>query len=278
MGIIDFRLRPLIDGYCAMVRQGTTDKFLTALHCPVPLSVQELSIERLLEEMDAAGIDMAVIPGRQSPSTYVDNRDLCRLSEQYPKRFIPFPLFDPLRPKESMREIQELVLDGPAAGVTIEPGFGNTLRFDDPAYFPLYRFLEERSIPLMLTFSGSITPIIDATLPSRLDLVAKTHPGLNIVVGHGGWPWGKELICMAFFRHNIYLAPDLYAMDAVPGCEDYRLAAAGMLQDRFLFGSSYPLVPVQQAVDNVKGWNLSQECEDKIFHHTAAALLGWKKI
>ena len=167
-------------------------------------------------------------------------------------------------------------MDGPGGGVTIEPGFGNTLRFDDPGYFPLYRWLEDNGIPLMLTFSGSITPTIDCTLPGRLDLAAQTHPNLKIVVGHAGWPWSKELICMGFFRRNIYLAPDLYSMASVPGSEDYRLAAAGMLQDRFLFGSSYPLVPLGEAVDNVRAWKLDPACEQRVLHDTAAELLSWK--
>lgn len=276
MGIIDFRMRPLYGGYLSMAEAGTTDKFLTGLRCQITPSIRECSIELLVKEMDEAGIEKAVIPGRQSPGTFVDNQELCDLAMQWPGRFIPFPLYDPLRPKESLEEVRRILMDGPGGGVTIEPGFGNTLRFDDPGYFPLYRWLEDNGIPLMLTFSGSITPTIDCTLPGRLDLVAQTHPNLKIVVGHAGWPWSKELICMGFFRRNIYLAPDLYSMASVPGSEDYRLAAAGMLQDRFLFGSSYPLVPLGEAVDNVRAWKLDPACEQRVLHDTAAELLSWK--
>ena len=81
---------------------------------------------------------------------------------------------------------------------------------------------------------------------------------------------------MGFFRRNIYLAPDLYSMASVPGSEDYRLAAAGMLQDRFLFGSSYPLVPLGEAVDNVRAWKLDPACEQRVLHDTVAELLSWK--
>ena len=276
MGIIDFRMRPLYDGYLAMARRGTTDKFLTALRCEASPSIREQSLELLVQEMDELGIDAAVVPGRQEPNTFISNQALCSLAERWPGRFIPFPLYDPLHSQQSLAEVQEILLHGPGGGVTIEPGFGNTLRFDDPGYFPLYRWLEERGIPLMLTFSGSITPTIDSSLPGRLDLVARTHPGLPIVVGHGGWPWAGELVCMGFFRRNIYLAPDLYSMPAVPGNDAYRLAAGGMLHDRFLFGSSYPLVPLRDAVENVRSWNLPARIEQAVLHDTAAALLSWK--
>lgn len=276
MGIIDFRMRPLFDGYLSMVQRGITGKFLRGLQCQPSRSIQESSLCLLLKEMDQSGIEAAVVPGRQSAATYVNNHALCRLAQRWPGRFIPFPLYDPLQEEKSLAEVAEMVLYGPGGGVTIEPGFGNTLRFDSKAYHPLYQFLEERGIPLMVTFSGSITPTMDNTLPRRLDWVATTYPGLKVVVGHGGWPWGKELVCMGFFRQNVYLAPDLYSMASVPGSDDYRLAAAGMLQDRFLFGSSYPLVPVQAAIDNVKAWNLGPLREKKIFHDTAAELLSWK--
>ena len=276
MGIIDFRMHPLFEGYLAMAERGITDKFLAGLRCSPSRSIKERSVELLVEEMDRAGVEKAVVPGRQSPSTYLDNEALCRLARRWPERFIPFPLYDPLRSEESLQEVSGMVLDGPGGGVAIEPGFGNTLRFDDIEYFPLYSFLEKQGIPLMMTFSGSITPTLDCTLPGRLDVVARNYPELKIVVGHGGWPWVRELVCMAFFRRNIYLLPDLYSMASVPGGDDYRLAAAGMLQDRFLFGSSYPLVPLEEAVANVKAWNLPPQCENMIFHDTAAQLLSWK--
>ena len=132
MGIIDFRMRPLYGGYLSMAEAGTTDKFLTGLRCQITPSIRECSIELLVKEMDEAGIEKAVIPGRQSPGTFVDNQELCDLAKQWPGRFIPFPLYDPLRPKESLEEVRRILMDGPGGGVTIEPGFGNTLRFDDP--------------------------------------------------------------------------------------------------------------------------------------------------
>ena len=67
MGIIDFRMRPLYGGYLSMAEAGTTDKFLTGLRCQITPSIRECSIELLVKEMDEAGIEKAVIPGRQSP-------------------------------------------------------------------------------------------------------------------------------------------------------------------------------------------------------------------
>ncbi|RAZ93232.1 amidohydrolase, partial [Klebsiella oxytoca] len=64
MKCIDFRIRPLVDGYRAMVANKTTEKFLNAFRCSPPASVKEQSVELLLREMDEAGVDLAVVPGR----------------------------------------------------------------------------------------------------------------------------------------------------------------------------------------------------------------------
>lgn len=183
MGIVDFRVRPLVSGYCNLRDNGTVDKFLTAFRQETPLSVSTGSIEDLLREMDASGIELSVVPGRQSPRTFVPNEELMKLADRYPGRFEIFPLFNPAFPEESLKEIKDLVISGPCKGVSIEPGFGNTLLFDSQAYMPLYALLNEYSVPLMATFSGSITPTMDASLPGRFQAVAKQFPNIPMIGG-----------------------------------------------------------------------------------------------
>lgn len=272
MGIIDFRVRPLHGGYRAMAQNGTADRFLRAFRCEKPESVVKQSVELLLREMDEAGVELAVVPGRQSAATFVSNGELMELMERYPGRFSVFPLFDPLRPVESLEEIKSLTVHGPCRGVSIEPGFGNTLLFDAEEYQCLYAFLEEAGLPLLTTFSGSITPVIDCTLPGRFHAMARRYPAMNMIAGHGGWPWFRELCSMAFFTNNIYLVPDLYSMHC-PGEEDVRAAANYMLRDRILFGSSYPLLPVKDAVENARSWDLLPDAQALFFRENAAGLL-----
>lgn len=272
MEIIDFRVRPLYKGYCAMAERKTTDKFLQGLGLKASPSITERSLAMLVREMDEAGVDLAVVPGRQSAGTSISNEELFEIADLYPDRFLIFPLYDPLKAEDSLKEIRRLVVHGAGRGVTIEPGFGNTLRFDDPAYEPLYQLMEAYQLPVMATFSGSITTVFDQSLPERFHRVAKAHPNLPLIAGHGGWPWIRELTCMAFFTDNIYLAPDLYALHC-PGSWDYREAANYMLQERCLFGSSYPLVPIHEAVNAAKGWKLRPDAQALYFYKNAERLL-----
>lgn len=277
MSVIDFRMRPLYKGYCSFVQNGTTKKFLNALHYQESPSIEQRSVELLIEEMDDAGIDLAVIPGRQTQNTFISNEELFELKEKYPGYFEIFPLYNPDHAVESLKEIRTLVEHGLIRGVSTEPGFGNRLRFDDEAYKPLYELLNHHELIWMTTFSGSITPVFDMSLPERFHSVAKAYPNMKAVAGHGGWPWVREMISIAFFTPNVYLAPDLYA-NRCPGETDYIIAAGGMLKDQFLFGSSYPLVPVREAVNHVKGWGLDPDTERNVLCHNAAEILGIREM
>lgn len=272
MKCIDFRIRPLVDGYRAMVENKTTETFLNAFRCSMPASVREQSVELLLREMDEAGVDLAVVPGRQSGKTCVSNEALVQLMEQYPERFSVFPLYNPEKPRESLQEIIDLTKGGPCLGVCIEPGFGNSLRFDSEEYQPLYEYMNQYHLPLLTTFSGSITPVLDASLPGRFQAMAKQYPNVTMIAGHGGWPWFREMCCAAFFTPNIFLLPDLYSMHC-PGEEDVRLAANYMLRERMLFGSSYPLLPVKEAVEHVKSWELFADAQELFLYKNAENIL-----
>jgi len=37
-----------------------------------------------------------------------------------------------------------------------------------------------------------------------LDEVALDFPGLTLIGSHGGWPWGNELVAMAWKHPNVY--------------------------------------------------------------------------
>ena len=273
MKCIDFRVRPLVDGYRAMVKNKTTETFLKAFRCSSPASIQEQSIELLLREMDEAGVDLAVVPGRQSRVTNVSNEALVRLAEHYPERFAVFPLFNPEKPQESLQEIVELTQGGSCLGVSIEPGFGNALRFDAAQYQLLYEYMNEYHLPLLTTCCGSNTPVLDASLPGCFQAMAKQYPNMTMIAGHGGWPWFREMCFVAFFTPNVFLLPDLYSMHC-PGEEDVRLAANYMLREKMLFGSSYPLLPVGEAVKHVKGWELFADAQELFLYKNADNILN----
>lgn len=275
---IDFRVRPPFGHYLKFYED------LDDLECSsyghtgthIPPSVREKSVDLLLQEMDAAGIDLAVVPGRDAFG--VTYEELLELDRLYPGRFILFPSVDPLSGQGALDEVRRTVLEGKGRGIAIESGFSPETYFtaDDKRLFPLYAMLEEHHIPLMINYSAHAMKgaPFDPEAPRRLDIAARRFPGLTFIAAHGGWPWTKECIALAMVDQNVYLLPDAYGTIA-PGAEDYAKAAKKLAKGKILFGSAHPLAPTQAAAEYVdRIWDLDEETKHEVFYAVAAQILG----
>ncbi|MCD8026218.1 MAG: amidohydrolase family protein [Clostridiales bacterium] len=126
----------------------------------------------------------------------------------------------------------------------------------------------------MLTYSSFALPYLDVLSPQRLDRVARKFSNLKIIVAHGGWPWVRESISLALVLPNVYLIPDIYGTNG-PGAQDYITAANTVLSDKIVYGSSYPILHLEDSVDFVKEkWDLTEENEEKVLYKNAAQILG----
>lgn len=274
---IDFRVRPPFGHYLKFYEdQEDLEQSAyghTGTHAPA--SVREKSVELLIQEMDAAGIGIAVVPGRDEFG--VTYEELLELSHQYPGRFILFPSVNPLDGQKALDEVRRTVLEGEGQGIAIESGFSPETYFtaDDERLFPLYQMLEEHGIPLMINYSAHAMKgaPFDPEAPRRLDIAARKFPGLTFIAAHGGWPWTKECIALAMINKNVYLLPDAYGTIA-PGSEDYAKAAMKLAKGKILFGSAHPLAPSQAAAEYVEqNWGLDDAAKQQVFYEVAARIL-----
>src|SRR3954470_22455253 len=91
--IIDFRLRPPYEGYLdSQTYSVRTISWVNRLMCTAtpegPEAAIQGSMELMLREMDDAGIDIGVVPGRYRPGTEIANEVLKRLLEEHHGRFV----------------------------------------------------------------------------------------------------------------------------------------------------------------------------------------------
>lgn len=274
---IDFRVRPPYGHYLKFYEDledlENSSYGHTGTHAP--LSVLEKSVDLLIQEMDAAEIEMAVVPGRDAFG--VSYEELLSLSHKYPGRFILFPSVDPLAGQQALDEVRRTVIEGEGKGIAIESGFSPETYFsvDDERLFPLYQMLEDNDIPLMINYSAHAMKGMpfDPEAPRRLDIVARKYPKLTLIVAHGGWPWTKECIALAMINPNVYLLPDAYGTIA-PGAEDYAKAAHKLAKGKILFGSAHPLAPTKAAAEYVdREWDLDEASKQEVFYNVAARLL-----
>ncbi len=278
--IIDVRLRPPYGGFRKQFKADGPagyNAFTVRLGMTVPESVKQISMELMLQEMDEAGITMGVVPGRCNRNYSIPNEDIVELVDKYSSRFIGLAAIDPLTPvRESMDVIRKFVLDGPLTGVHFEPGGNYPAYFaNDARYYPIYEFCQEHNVPLMVMLGGRAGPNIPLyTNPTILNQLALDFPGINWIITHGGWPWIQATLATCFWVPNIYLSPDLYIHTGICTPE-YVSAANGFMQDRIIFGSAYPLMPLGESLE---GWKalFRPEVLPKLLYKNAARLFNIK--
>ena len=241
-------------------------------------STARLSMELCLKEMDASGITLGVMTGRYSEVFgNVSCASMRSIMEAYPGRFTGFAGVDPLNSQEAFRIIEDEVLNGPFAGINVEPltAHKTPLFADDRRIYPLYERAQECHIPILLMTGGIPNVPIDYTHPRHVENVAIDFPNLTIVTPHGCWPHSRELVRVCLLRENVYLSPDIYSM-GLPGYTDYIEAAKTFLQDRFLYGSAYPTLPMEGCVNFFRKLGIEESILKKLFWENAQRVLNQK--
>ena len=282
--IVDFRGRPPTPEYLAYFGEERT-RWIAERVGAKSMSPAFLagSLDLFFEEMDAAGIDRTVALGRNSPELRVGekvfpagiipNEHVLYLQTRYPDRVIGMAGVDVSnRIHDAMAEIDEFVGQRGLKGVFIEPQRALPGHPDHPAIMPVYEKCVQYDVPVVIMTGPFAGPDIGYTDPRHIDAVAAQFPDLDIIAGHGGWPYVTEIVAVAFKHPRVYVSPDIYHF--VPGAEGYVTAANGFMADQLLFGTAYPIRPLQQTVEDFKALPFEKDALDKALGLNAKRLLG----
>ena len=283
--IVDFRVRPPFKGFCDLhlyrPRPPNPDPVTVSglrLDMPSYRSYEERSIEAFVEEMDEAEIDVGVVMGRQSPDPYgwIPNEDLAELVEAYPGRFVAFGGINGTKTEEALQEIDRCRAMG-FKGVALDNGWCDPpLYDDDETLFPIYEKCMSDGLIVSITSSIFVGPDMMYCHPVHIQRVARRFNELKIVVPHAGWPWTTQMCGVAFQNPNVHLIPDFYGhIPNTPGAQEYVRSANYFLSYRLLFGSSYPVRPLKQSVEQFTALGFdSEEIRRRCLGENAARLLG----
>jgi predicted TIM-barrel fold metal-dependent hydrolase len=276
MTIVDFRIRPPFKGFLDTLMYSQPerrDRFTRQLGFEPSPAASARSCDLLIGEMDAAGIDVGVVVGRNSGFLgSVANSDVAECAQAYPGRFIAVASIALADRKKAVAEIAAAMSAGFKA-INIEPGAQPVpMEIDDRRLYPIYAHCEDNRVPVIVLAGGNAGPDIGATVRGALDRVLADFPTLKVAAAHGGWPWVHQILHVAFRRPNLYLSPDMYLAN-MPGMSDYLKAADGFLAERFMYGSSFPLCPVKGYRDWFETLPLKPENKDRLMRRNALAFL-----
>ena len=258
------------------------------------------SSDRLIQEMDEAGIDKTVLlavdyeilfEGKISYKEY--NNKLAEYINEYPDRFIGFAGIDPRRGKEAIKELERCIGELGFKGVKLWPLTG--FYPDDLKYYPFYERVEELGVPILChTGMGPTGTYLKYCRPMYVDTIAVDFPKIKIIMAHIGIPWTSEAIAVAFKNPNVYIDISMWE---VP----FKMAPFTFFQtlieakftcgiNKILFGTDWPLfapiLSLKEWVDGIKEMKLpppmklmglpefTDEEKNKILGENAKKVLG----
>ena len=263
--------------------------------------------DELVEDLDANGIDKALLLGMVSPETpfgYITTEDVLDMCRSHPGRLIPSCNLDPRMLKNSpSSDFRAILRAYKEAGCKAVGEYVPNLAFDDPLNLNLFDQVEEVGLPLIFhvasAFGGRYGCYDDLGLP-RLEKVLKECPNLKLL-GHsqawwseigadvteetrGGYPKGKVTPgrVVQLMREYPNMCGDLSAgsgFGAISRDPEFGYQFLEEFQDQLFFGTDIcthgqklPIVPYFHEIRSKS--LISEEAYEKITWRNANALLN----
>ena len=176
-----------------------------------------------------------------------------------------------------MSELKRAVRKLGMRGLKVHSSANSVYINDRKRMFPIYEFCQEAGIPIL--FHTGTTGLGDCEIKysktELLDEVCQNFPDLKVIMAHFGWPWQEVAIAIALRNPNVFIDVSGWKPKYIP--QSVLPYLNGNLQDRFLFGTDYPMLRHKDWLDDYKA-NLEPRLKpgvgDKLLHGNAKRLLS----
>lgn len=258
---------------------GLDEHFLEQVRFPQEWR-QGVTIEDYLGMMNRAQVErsllIAVRAGdlKVKGSFEIPYQQVADVCHAHPSRFSGLAGVDPFRGMQGLRDLEHAVKELGFVGAHLYPHwFG--LAPNDAKYYPYYAKCCELDIPIMMQVGHNLVYSRERRLPSvgrpiTLDQVAIDFPELKLIGIHIGIPWTDEMISMAWKHENVYIGGDAYAPKYWPESFVHYLKTYG--QDKVLFGTDWPVISPERAIEEISALGLSEQVAEKLLRTNALRL------
>ncbi|MCY1205876.1 hypothetical protein AVE30378_01189 [Achromobacter veterisilvae] len=280
--IIDFASRPPLAEFIINTQHMDNYRRVYAKsESLVPKASGPEALADYLALYDRLNAKHVVLKARDAQTTMgfkVPNEVIADFCEKFGPRFIGFAAVDPHRGADALDELNHAIRDLGLRGLNVQ-GFEHQLAINDPKLMALYELCAELDIPVNIhcgmNFSLSSKAIYGH--PLALDDVLTAFPTLRVCASPPGWPWISELIAMAWRHPNLWIGlsavrPKLAGTPG-SGYEPLLRYGAGLLKQRVLFGSGYPMIPVDRSIAEIEELALTDDVRRAWLYDNAAAYL-----
>jgi predicted TIM-barrel fold metal-dependent hydrolase len=225
-------------------------------------------LEELLRQMDAAGVERAIIT--------LDGNDPEPVSEvvrAFPGRFIASAVVDPLGGMATLRQIEKLVTRHGLRLARVVP-FLVGRPPNDKTYYPVYAKCIELDLPISVNTGIPGPPMpAEPQRPLHLDEVCLFYPELKLVMAHGADPWWGEAIRLLLKYPNLYMMTSAYAPKYLPPELIHFMNTRG--SHKVLFASDHPVLSFERCLAEAAALPLRDGVLARYLRENALALFAW---
>ncbi len=201
---------------------------------------------------------------------------------RHPEVFIPFAGIDPHKGAAAVDEIRRChELLGIRGVGELNPARQKFFP-NDEQFYPIWEVCQELGLVVMFHMGfagagagkpGGMGYKLDATraIP-HLDDMAADFPDLSIIHAHPGWPFHHEALAMCWHKSNVYIDLSGFAPRYFP--DEVVHYANSLIQDRVLFGTDWPVIPIDRWTSEFAELPIKDEVRQKIMLDNARRLFG----
>lgn len=208
------------------------------------------------------------------------NERLAALAGPYEGTLLPWAGLSLRDPDEAVAELRRCVLDLGMTGAAVTH-FLDPSDPLSPGAHRLYAEAEKLGVPLWVHAGQNLSSQASvATCAWReLDEIARAHPKLRLIAGHGGWPWVLETVAVCQRHPNVYLELSTHRAANVgaagSGWGPLLHYGSTAIRRKVLFGSCEWVhgVPVGELAAEFADLGLDQRTLRAWLHDNAARLL-----
>jgi len=205
---------------------------------------------------ESESVDACIVLASPGGDNQQVNRDLSDYVGKHPKKMFGFGVVNPVRDDISVKYISglkdRLKLDGVVVyccGDSFHPAHSRAMQF--------YETAEQLNLPVFFHNTGQFSPgaNLDYARPFLIDEVARSFPGLKIIIGGMGKPFLSQTLCVLAKNQNVYAD-----LTISPGrvWDVYNLVVSAHeadVMDKLLFGSGLPVGKPQSCIEALLGFN-----------------------
>ena len=241
-----------------------------------------VTLERMIERMDAAGIEKAFLCavrcGREGFHSHfrVPYEVVADAVAQYPDRFAGLAGIDPTEGMTGVRELERAIKELGFIGAHYYPHWFE-LAPDHRKLYPFYVKCIELDIPIQMQVGQSLiytpdNPMRSVGRPITLDTVACDLPELKLIGIHVGIPWTDEMIAMAWKHANVFIGCDAHSPKYWPKAFAHYINTYG--QDKVIFGTDFPVLDFERTRREIEALEFRPKPKQKLLRDNVRRIYG----